>query len=150
MLNDPRMTNSTFIEGYSGNGSLHYAPYSNDARVSHSHGWSTGPTYALTHYTAGLKIHDAAGVEWSIVPQPGDLEYVNAGITTNRGKFAIQWAKERNSTHYRSLTFSTPGGTQGSVKLPGVQGKLVAQYGAQIPLRNGEASGLSGGVWKLA
>lgn len=39
MLNDPRMTNSTFIEGYSADGSLHYAPYTNDPRVSHAHGF---------------------------------------------------------------------------------------------------------------
>lgn len=32
MLDDPRMTNSTFIEGYSADGSLHYAPYPDDAR----------------------------------------------------------------------------------------------------------------------
>ena len=30
MLDDPRMTNSTFIEGYSVDGSLHYAPYADD------------------------------------------------------------------------------------------------------------------------
>lgn len=34
---DPRMTNSSFIEGYSTNGSLSYAPYSNDARISYAH-----------------------------------------------------------------------------------------------------------------
>jgi len=39
MLDDPRMTNSTFVEGFSADGSLHYAPYTNDARVSHAHGW---------------------------------------------------------------------------------------------------------------
>jgi hypothetical protein len=30
MLDDLRMTNSTFIEGYTTNGSLHYAPYINE------------------------------------------------------------------------------------------------------------------------
>lgn len=29
MMDDPRMTNSTFIEGYSDDGVLHYAPYTN-------------------------------------------------------------------------------------------------------------------------
>ena len=48
MLDDPRMTNSTFIEGYSTTGELHYAPYSNDPRISHAHGWATGPTSSLT------------------------------------------------------------------------------------------------------
>lgn len=33
MLDDPRMTNSTFIEGYSADGSLHYAPYATDSRL---------------------------------------------------------------------------------------------------------------------
>ncbi len=48
MLDDPRMTNSTFIEGYSVTGELHYAPYANDPRISHAHGWATGPTSSLT------------------------------------------------------------------------------------------------------
>ena len=47
MLDDPRMTNSTFIEGYSTIGELHYAPYTNDPRISHAHGWATGPTSSL-------------------------------------------------------------------------------------------------------
>ena len=61
MLDDPRMTNSTFIEGYSTNGDLHYAPYTNDPRVSHAHGWSTGPTSALTFSVAGVQIVEAGG-----------------------------------------------------------------------------------------
>ncbi|EIN09766.1 hypothetical protein PUNSTDRAFT_133534 [Punctularia strigosozonata HHB-11173 SS5] len=34
MLDDPRMMNSTFIQGYSATGALLYAPYSLDARIS--------------------------------------------------------------------------------------------------------------------
>ena len=48
MLDDPRMTNSTFIEGYSTTGELHYAPYASNAVISYAHGWSTGPTSSLT------------------------------------------------------------------------------------------------------
>jgi hypothetical protein len=48
MLDDPRMTNSTFIEGYSTNGSLIYAPYPMSNRISYTHGWATGPTNVLT------------------------------------------------------------------------------------------------------
>ena len=50
MLDDPRMTNSTFIEGYSTSGVLHYDrayPASVDPRLSLAHGWSTGPTISL-------------------------------------------------------------------------------------------------------
>lgn len=48
MLDDPRMTNSTFIEGYSSDGTLHYPPYPDDSYISYAHGWATGPTQALT------------------------------------------------------------------------------------------------------
>ncbi|RAL58092.1 hypothetical protein DID88_009809 [Monilinia fructigena] len=71
MLDDPRMTNSTFIEGYSTDGTLHYAPYANDPRVSHAHGWSTGPTSALTFHGAGLMVTSGAGKTWSVAPNLG-------------------------------------------------------------------------------
>lgn len=48
LLDDPRMTNSTFIEGYSADGTLHYPPYDQDSRISYAHAWSTGPTSVLT------------------------------------------------------------------------------------------------------
>jgi hypothetical protein len=38
MLDDPRMTNSTFIEGYASTGELHYVPYKDDPTISFSHG----------------------------------------------------------------------------------------------------------------
>lgn len=34
MLDDPRMTNSTFMEGYEATGEFHYSPYNNDPRIS--------------------------------------------------------------------------------------------------------------------
>lgn len=38
MLDDPRMTNSTFIEGFSTDGTPLYPVYNYDPRVSHAHG----------------------------------------------------------------------------------------------------------------
>ncbi|CAJ2509399.1 Uu.00g144250.m01.CDS01 [Anthostomella pinea] len=74
MLDDPRMTRSTFIEGYSTDGSLRYAPYAgSDARISHAHGWSTAPTSLLTFFAAGLKLTGAGGATWSVEPQLGPL-----------------------------------------------------------------------------
>ncbi|KAK1142250.1 hypothetical protein N8T08_007994 [Aspergillus melleus] len=151
MLDDPRMTNSTFIEGYSVNGSLHYEPYANDPRVSHAHGWATGPTSALTHYAAGLRITKEAGTEWEVAPQPGDLRNVDAGFETVKGKFEVKFEKEGNGTSstYRRFEFKTPVGTRGVVRLPGVEGSLVGVNGTVVRLRDGEASGLKGGTWRL-
>jgi hypothetical protein len=69
MLNDPRKTSLSFIEGYSADGSLHYAPYTNDPPVSHAHGWSTGPTYLLPFYIAGIHHTSAGGKTWKIAPR---------------------------------------------------------------------------------
>lgn len=114
MLDDPRMTNSTFIEGYSTNGDLHYAPYNNDPRISHAHGWATGPTSTLTFYAAGLQVTSAAGQTWLITPQLGGLKSVEAGYKTNVGSFSSHVTAVGSGLN---VTFSTPVGTSGSVQL---------------------------------
>ncbi|EIW64903.1 bacterial alpha-L-rhamnosidase domain protein [Trametes versicolor FP-101664 SS1] len=115
MLDDPRMTNSTFIEGYSVTGALHYAPYKNDARISYAHGWATGPTSALTTFVGGIQILTDAGATWAVVPQPGDLTRVDTGFSTPKGKFSSKWTR---TNHTFTLTISTPKGTSGRVGIP--------------------------------
>ncbi|GJJ14884.1 hypothetical protein Clacol_009153 [Clathrus columnatus] len=122
MLNDPRMTNSTFIEGYSANGTLHYPPYPNDARISYAHGWATGPTYTLTTYVAGIQLTGPAGKTWMIQPQPGNLTEVEGGLSTNLGKFSVAYTVSPNSF---AMQFETPVGTSGSVMIP-TFGKTVS------------------------
>jgi hypothetical protein len=150
MLNDPRMTNSTFIEGFSADGSLHYAPYTNDPRVSHAHGWSTGPTSLLSFYVAGIHLTSAGGQTWKIAPQPGGLTELEAGFVTPLGSFsnAIKSSGGTSGT-VTEMYFVTPDGTIGSVALPGVQGKLVSKSCGSVDLVNGEANGLKGGDWTL-
>lgn len=115
MLDDPRMTNSTFIEGYSTNGDLHYAPYANDPRISHAHGWATGPTSTLTFYGAGLQVTSAAGNTWLIDPQLGGLSNIEAGFKTNVGSFSAHTTALQGGG--LNVTFSTPTNTSGSVRL---------------------------------
>ncbi|KAJ5126417.1 hypothetical protein N7526_008594 [Penicillium atrosanguineum] len=146
MLQDPRMTQSTFIEGYSTDGSLHYAPYTNDPRVSHAHGWSTGPTSALTTYAAGIQLSEAAGATWLIAPQPGNLTVVEAGLTTSKGVFSVSF---EHSGGYSHFAFQTPKSTTGMVLLPGATGTLVSKTGQRKALVNGAARGLVGGSWEL-
>jgi hypothetical protein len=151
MLDDPRMTNSTFIEGYSADGSLHYAPYTNDPRVSHAHGWSTGPTSLLSFYVAGIHLTSASGKTWKIAPQPGDLVDVEAGFETSLGIFSNSvTATGGTNGMVKEMHFITPEGTTGSVMVPGIQGKLISSSGESVDLVNGEANGLKGGHWTLA
>ncbi|RAH46141.1 rhamnosidase B precursor [Aspergillus brunneoviolaceus CBS 621.78] len=139
---------STFIEGYSTDGSIYYAPYANDARISHAHGWSTGPTYALTAYAAGLQLLGPAGNSWLIAPQPGGLTSIDCGLATALGVFSVVF--ERDSVgRYDSFSFGAPTGTTGRIELPGVRGTLVSTTGQRVQLVNGTASGSRGGKWKL-
>lgn len=50
-----------------------------------------------------------------IWPQPGDLTNVEAGLTTNLGKFSVAYTFENNTF---SLQFETPPGSWGSLVIP--------------------------------
>ena len=120
-LNHPNGTESTVVEGYLTNGSFgyrNYQGYSYDASyVSHAHGWSAGPTYALTAYVLGLQVTERAGREWRLEPTFGDLGNVEGGFVTGLGKFWAWW--EVTEEGYR-LRWSAPMGTRGKVVLPGL------------------------------
>ncbi|KAJ9631871.1 hypothetical protein H2203_000271 [Taxawa tesnikishii (nom. ined.)] len=94
-LHNPNGTESTVIEGYLQNATFGYRSsrgYSYDASyISHAHGWSSGPTSALTNYVLGLSVTDRAGSKWSLKPQFGDLTSVQGGFTTILGKFEAGW-----------------------------------------------------------
>ncbi|KAK3074416.1 hypothetical protein LTR53_003147 [Teratosphaeriaceae sp. CCFEE 6253] len=144
MLDDPRMTNSTFNEGYDVSGALHYPAYADDARISHAHGWSTGPLLALTNYAAGLRVVNST--TWLVQPQPGNLTSVEAGFTTAVGTFGAVYTGANGSVGY---SFQTPEGTSGRVVLAGVSGSLRKIDGTTVPLVGGVAEGVAGGNWTL-
>lgn len=158
MLDDPRMTNSTFIEGYSSTGELHYAPYLNDARISHAHGWATGPTSSLTFYVAGIQLLSAGGQSWRIAPSLGDLKIADAGFSTSVGFFS---AKTQIGESGWSLDFEAPMGTTGEVTLPSTTctGTLLMQESsgncedinvnvAKANIGPVTVAGVTGGKWK--
>ncbi|EIN05956.1 bacterial alpha-L-rhamnosidase domain-containing protein [Punctularia strigosozonata HHB-11173 SS5] len=159
MLDDPRMTNSTFIEGYSSTGALHYAPYTNDPRVSHAHGWSTGPTSTLTFMVAGIQLTSAGGRTWLIKPTLGDLTRAEAGFKTSLGSFSVNNAKDAKTGSFQ-VAFETPKGTNGalSVEYPDCDGTLVLSRAGKkhavlhvkqddAPQGRIEVDGLEGGQW---
>ncbi|KAL6709102.1 hypothetical protein ACN47E_001918 [Coniothyrium glycines] len=159
MLDDPRMTNSTFIEGYSTTGELHYAPYLNDARISHAHGWATGPTSSLTFYVAGVQLLTAGGSTWRIAPSLGDLKHADAGFSTALGFFGAKTQVSGNGSV--TVEFETPQGTTGEVRVPAAnckgpgQAVLQPQSGGGSSItaqRLGDAAyvdvaGVTGGKW---
>ncbi|KAH7379772.1 glycoside hydrolase family 78 protein [Cadophora sp. MPI-SDFR-AT-0126] len=122
-LSSPYGTASTCIEGYLSDGSFGYRSlygYANDySYTSHAHGWSTGPTDALTTYVVGLKVKSPGGKEWEVSPQMGDLTSAEGGFSTPLGRFNAKWALMEGGY---TLAWGAPGGTKGSVVLPGREG----------------------------
>ena len=120
-LNNANGTESTVIEGYLTNGSFayrNYQGYDYDASyVSHAHGWSSGPTSALTNFVLGLSVTDRAGSKWKLAPQFGGLTSVQGGFTTSLGKFQAGWNVTDGGQAYE-VKWTAPSGTVGMVVLP--------------------------------
>jgi hypothetical protein len=148
---------------YASDGSLHYAPYANDPRVSHAHGWSSGPTSVLTFYAAGIMLTAAEGRTWVMKPSPGDLRTLAAGFKTGLGSFSANYTVLEEGWVY---SFESPVGTSGSlsVERPRCAGvlRLVEMNDASADIlvqierrqrRTGEVTGrieldgLKGGSW---
>jgi hypothetical protein len=134
-INNPNGTESTVIEGYLRNGTFGYRMdrgYGYDpSYVSHAHGWSAGPTSALTEYVVGLSVVSPLGLAWKIAPQFGDLSFAEAGFVTSLGKFKASW---KTTTDGYVLDFSVPKGTVGNLTLPFVTKSkpLIAIDGDQL------------------
>jgi Bacterial alpha-L-rhamnosidase C-terminal domain len=164
MLNDHRMTNSTFIEGYAVEGRLHYAPYANNPKISHAHGWSTSPTSTLMFYAAGIKLLTPGGRRWRIEPSLGDLKRVDAGFVTSLGAFKVNVTlKDGNGGIHMRL--EAPVKTEGSVLLenPECEGvmevrKVCGCNDNKSPVKihkrwkgseRLETNRLTGGIWEV-
>jgi hypothetical protein len=118
-INNPLGSESTVIEGYLENGTFGYRSsrgYDYDSSyTSHAHGWSTGPTSALTTFLLGLSVTSPAGGTWKLAPQFGDLDSAEGGFTTSLGKFQAGWKLQHGGY---TLSYNVPRGTTGEIILP--------------------------------
>lgn len=117
-LNNPNGTQSTLIEGYLSNGNFSYRinrGYPDVSYTSQSHGWSSGPTSALTNFVLGLDITAPLGSAWTLAPQMGNLTHVEGGFVTGLGKFQASWTKQGGCV---VGSWNTPPGTSGTLTLP--------------------------------
>ncbi|RPD52570.1 Six-hairpin glycosidase [Lentinus tigrinus ALCF2SS1-6] len=116
---------STLLEGFTANGSLSYRSYRgynyDPAYTSHAHGWSSGPTSALTYYVLGLTVTSPQGRTWQVAPHLSGLPSAEGGFTTPLGWFGVKWTTQKSMF---SMTIDVPEGTSGVVKLP-VAGKVT-------------------------
>ncbi|PIL26169.1 hypothetical protein GSI_11924 [Ganoderma sinense ZZ0214-1] len=135
---------STLLEGFTANGSLYYRSYRgynyDPAYTSHAHGWSSGPTSALTYYVLGLTVTSPQGQTWQVAPHLSGLDAAEGGFTTPLGWFGVKWSSQK---HTFTLDIDIPEGTTGVVKVP-VGGRASVNGRAQAVSR-GDALHLAGG-----
>ncbi len=112
MLDSPIGTKSTMWEGISANGGLAYNP----PFMSLSHGWSTGPTSALTFDVLGTAPEPTIG-QYRFVPHPGDLTSVEGRITMPQGPINAAWSRSPSAGTFTSQ-LTSPAGTTGRVGIP--------------------------------
>ncbi|KAK7039312.1 glycoside hydrolase family 78 protein [Favolaschia claudopus] len=134
---------STLLEGFTANGSLGYRAASgydfDHSYTSHAHGWSTGPTPALTFHVLGIQLSTAQGATWRIAPVLSGLPSAEGGLTTGLGFFSVKWTSESGTL---TLTVDTPEGTKGVVRVPG-HGSITVDDAVQDT--QGDEVELSGG-----
>lgn len=125
-INHPNGTQSTVVEGYLVDGSWAYRGdrgYRNDPTyVSHAHGWSSGPTSAMTEYLVGLRVTKPGGQEWQLKPVLGELAGAEAGFTTALGRFSAKFAVSGGKA---VVEWDAPAGTRGYLVLPGQKSRWV-------------------------
>lgn len=155
-INNPNGTESTVIEGYLQNATFEYRSsrgyYYDASYISHSHGWSSGPTSALTNYVLGLSVTGRLGSSWQIAPQFGDLTSVQGGFTTSMGKYQAAWNRAADGSY--KLSFDVPKDTQGVVILPapGSKKKSATLNGKALKWGGGETTTISissGGSYRI-
>ncbi|KAI0684564.1 glycoside hydrolase family 78 protein [Cytidiella melzeri] len=112
---------STLLEGFTSNGSIDYRSYRGynyDASyTSHAHGWSSGPTSALTIYVLGLQVTSPQGRTWALQPHTSGLSQAEGGFETPLGWYGIQWEMDEKNTTL-TINVDTPHGTTGTLALP--------------------------------
>ena len=115
MLTSPIGTDSTFWEGLSNTGTL--AAYGN--YTSLAHGWSTGPTGALTSDVLGISPTSASGATYQVVPHPGDLTHVEGTLTVAAAKtIHVSYDHDAAGDFSMQVDSSTNTGSTGVIAVP--------------------------------
>ncbi|BBA96612.1 putative alpha-L-rhamnosidase [Actinacidiphila reveromycinica] len=112
MLDAPQGTASTFWEGYRTDGSSDYT----GSYMSAAHGWSTGPTSALTFRLLGIAPADDGTAGYRVAPHPGGVGRAEGQLTTPAGVIAVSW-RDRGRGEF-DLTVTAASGAVGEIAVP--------------------------------
>ncbi|HEX3785628.1 MAG TPA: alpha-L-rhamnosidase C-terminal domain-containing protein [Pseudonocardiaceae bacterium] len=86
-----------------------------DGATSLAHGWSTGPTSALSEYVLGITPTSPGYADWQVAPQPGDLAWAQGRAPTPHGPLTVKWSQGAGRF---GLDVTAPPGTSGTIAVP--------------------------------
>lgn len=122
-LDAPQGTGSTFWESMRDEGCIC------SSYVSLAHGWSTGPTSALTSYVLGLRSTGVGGTAWTWQPHLSGLRFAQGRLDLPTGTLTASWHTDADGL--RAMV-TAPRATDGTIAVPAdddadvrVGGKLV-------------------------
>jgi alpha-L-rhamnosidase len=118
------------------------SPISEDARAgetSLAHGWSAGPTAALSAYVLGMRTASPGWKKWLVEPQPGDLEFAQGSVGTPHGRLGVRWERDAGDRKSFRITVRAPRGTTGIVAIPLFGDKHTIARDGRVVWTNGRA-----------
>lgn len=120
-----------FWENYTPSGAV------SNGSISLAHGWSSGPTSALSEYTLGIRPRTPGYGSWIVAPQPDDLRWAEGQVPTPRGPVAVRWRREERRFE---LWVTAPAGTAGTITVPGSVGEAAVWFNGH-PVRTTRTHG---------
>jgi alpha-L-rhamnosidase len=128
------------------------SPITEDAtagETSLAHGWSAGPTAALSAYVLGMRPASAGWEKWLVEPQPGDLKFAQGSVGTPEGKLGVRWEHDAVGRTSFRITVKAPRGATGTVAVPLLgakrtiarDGRVVWTHGHEVDEAEARKSG---------
>jgi len=104
--------------------------------TSLAHGWSTGPTSALSEYVMGAAPVGAGYRTWVVDPHPGSLAWVEGDAPTPYGDLNVKWGHETASGRF-VMEVGAPQGTTGTIDVPTFGKNVVVHVNGHLVWSNG-------------
>jgi hypothetical protein len=130
MLDSPLGTDSTFWEGYKDDGTFGYEGLGT-GYTSLAHGWSTGPTSALTFFVLG--ICPSYDDHYLVRPHPGDLSFAQGDLRVPAGTLTVDWTASRKGFR---LVVDAPRTTVGEADVPVPNGDVAVRLDGRLVWRD--------------
>jgi alpha-L-rhamnosidase len=114
--------------------------------TSLAHGWSTGPTSALSEYVLGIAPTSPGYSTWEVEPHPGSLAWVEGQAPTPHGAIAVDWGHEATEGRF-VMKVTIPTTTTGVVGVPTFGRQAVIHVNGRLVWNNGvfhAAPGITG------